>query len=69
MRRHRFDQNIAAETKCLVCGWPRSKIDDNPDLSCPGPQQQREQMPIDDPDSFEGRRLPPHRPRRWRGDT
>ncbi len=69
MRPHRFNRNIAAETKCLDCGWPRSKIDDNPHLPCPGPQPQREQMLIDDPDSPKDPQLPPHRPRRWRGDT
>jgi hypothetical protein len=67
-RAHRLPSNPAAEDRCADCGRSRAWINDNPG-PCPGPQRQREQMPIDDPDSPKDTRLPPHRPRRWRGDA
>jgi hypothetical protein len=68
MRQHKFDLNIAAPDQCLVCGRSRAWVSDNPG-PCAGTQQQRERMLIDEPDSPKDPQLPPHRPRRWRGDT
>jgi hypothetical protein len=68
-RAHRFPSNPAVPDRCADCGRSRAWINDNPG-PCPGPQPRREQMPIDSPDSSEGQQeLPPHRPRRWRGDA